>query len=42
MVIDATKNESVKSSFYVYSNKKEDDSQMSVESSESFKKINKG
>jgi hypothetical protein len=42
VVIDVTKNESVKSSYYVYSNKKEDDSQMSVESSKSLKKIVKG
>jgi hypothetical protein len=42
VVIDVKKNESVKSSYYVYSNKKEDDSQMSVESSKSLKKIVKG
>jgi hypothetical protein len=42
VVIDVTKNESVKSSYYVCSNKKEDDSQMSVESSKSLKKIVKG
>jgi hypothetical protein len=42
VVIDASKNENVKSSYYVCSNKKEDDSVMSVDSSKSLKKITKG
>ena len=42
MIVDTSKNESVKSSYYVCSNKKEDDSQMSIESAKSLKKITKG
>lgn len=42
MVIDETKDENVKSSYYVCSNKKEDESIMSVDSSKSLKKIVKG
>jgi hypothetical protein len=37
-----SKNENVKSSYYVCSNKKDDDSIMSVDSSKSFQKISKG